>query len=101
MHPVDVHITQTRASNGNIELKGRLGILCTADDVYCNAVWDGYRCWQDTSPNTTVSQLCPWTLHDNFTGINTLCPNKTCDHVFDNKLNNNCPFTKKIWHIYY
>jgi len=29
----------------------------------------------------------------------TLCSKKTCDHVFDDKLNKSCPFTKLFVHL--
>ncbi|KAK2141710.1 hypothetical protein LSH36_1054g00006 [Paralvinella palmiformis] len=35
----------------------RLFLHCAS--TYCNATWDGYRCWPATKPNTTVFQKCP------------------------------------------
>jgi len=54
-----------------------------------------------TSGHQTAPAL-PSTYHGHLYQVRTtLCSKKTCDHIFDDKLKSNCPFTKIFWHTYY
>ena len=53
------------------------------------------------SDRWTASKADRWTASEaDLDGLRHCVPKKTCDHVFDDKLKQNCEL-KKNWHTYY
>ena len=73
-------------------------LLSVSTGVYCNASWDGFRCWPPTPANTTVVQPCPLvfsehqanlTQHFLSTYLNISCIMYLCTTAFDFYHNHN------------